>query len=406
MEENQVVEQKEITFGRIIKVAFRNWKLFTPIALVVAAGCALGIHFGYNTMKGSYSSTFSYSSVDLSQEKYADGSSFYYRNLVSSSNLNKIKASNEKYASIDIDKILDSNGISVSKDEEKKTYTIKLSYKFIKNGDVAKSFIKDIAESPLKQDADIVTNTSFDSALKSFDNAETFEEQIKYLVRQADFLASSYDAITKSANLPLSVNELATNNKEKVNILIDSNYSKNMNYRISSNGYVKSYEAQEAKNYEVTSSLLVEEKNLNTAKIDALEDEINNISSTATTAISTLSQQMESLILRNQDIQYEVDAIARKLANKGKSEAEIPGYTAFKDDLASDRSKLATYTNDYKDVLKSAYVDTAEVTYENSSITTLNGTISLLINGAISVVVGVVVGAVVNLIVDRKKLYE
>lgn len=404
MEENQVVEQKEITFGRIIKVAFRNWKLFTPIALVVAAGCALGIHFGYNTMKGSYSSTFSYSSVDLSQEKYADGSAFYYRNLVSSSNLNKIKASNEKYASIDIDKILDSNGISVSKDEEKKTYTINLSYKFIKNGDVAKSFIKDIAESPLKQDADIVTNTSFDSALKSFDNAETFEEQIKYLVRQADFLASSYDAITKSANLPLSVNELATTNKEKVNILIDSNYSKNMNYRISSNGYVKSYEAQEAKNYEVTSSLLVEEKSLNTAKIDALEDEINNLGSSA--AIATLSQQMESLILRNQDIQYEVDAIARKLANKGKSESEIPGYTAFTSDLASGRAKLAAYTNDYKDVLKSAYVDTAEVTYENSSIVKLNGTIGLLINGAISVVVGVVVGAVVNLIVDRKKLYE
>ena len=404
MEENQVVEQKEITFGRIIKVAFRNWKLFTPIALVVAAGCALSIHFGYNTMKGSYSSTFSYSSVDLSQEKYADGSAFYYRNLVSSSNLNKIKASNEKYASIDIDKILDSNGISVSNDEEKKTYTINLSYKFIKNGDVAKSFIKDIAESPLKQDADIVTNTSFDSALKSFDNAETFEEQIKYLVRQADFLASSYDAITKSANLPLSVNELATTNKEKVNILIDSNYSKNMNYRISSNGYVKSYEAQEAKNYEVTSSLLVEEKSLNTAKIDALEDEINNLGSSA--AIATLSQQMESLILRNQDIQYEVDAIARKLANKGKSESEIPGYTAFTSDLASGRAKLAAYTNDYKDVLKSAYVDTAEVTYENSSIVKLNGTIGLLINGAISVVVGVVVGAVVNLIVDRKKLYE
>jgi hypothetical protein len=177
-----------------------------------------------------------------------------------------------------------------------------------------------------------------------------------------------------------------------------------MNYRISSNGYVKSYEAQEAKNYEVTSSLLVEEKSLNTTKISALEDEINNLGSSA--AIATLSQQMESLILRNQDIQYEVDAIARKLANKGKSESEIPGYTAFTSDLASGRAKLAAYTNDYKDVLKSAYVDTAEVTYENSSIVKLNGTISLLINGAISVVVGVVVGAVVNLIVDRKKLYE
>ena len=153
-------EQKEITFGRVLKVAFSNWKVFVPVAVVVAVGAALGIKYGYNTLKGSYSSTFSYSSADLAQEKYADGSAFYYRNLISYSNLNEVKASNEKYSGIDVETILDRGGISISSSTDEKnaekTYTINLQYKYIKDGAVAKSFIKDIAESALKKDAKIV----------------------------------------------------------------------------------------------------------------------------------------------------------------------------------------------------------------------------------------------------------
>ena len=79
---------------------------------------------------------------------------------------------------------------------------------------------------------------------------------------------------------------------------------------------------------------------------------------------------------------------------------------AFKEDLQTYRSKLASATDDYKLVVKDAYINNASVTYEKSSAVTLNGTIAIYINLAISLVAGVVVGAVVNLIVDRKKLYE
>ena len=403
-------QQKEITFSRVLKVAFSNWKIFVPVAVVVAIGAALGIKFGYNTLKGSYSSTFSYSSADLAQEKYADGSAFYYRNLISYDNLNRVKAKDAKYASIDVDKILDASGISISSNSDdksgEKTYTINLQYKYIKDGAVAKSFIKAIAESALEKDAEIVENSKYDNSLVLFDEAETFEEQVKYLARQAEFLTTSYDALKQNGNLPISVTEQATANKEKVSLLIDTSFVKNMNYRITSNGFVLNYDAQEAKNYAISYDILDKEKTTNNKKIEALEEEINT-RITTDTAISSLSSQMEALILRNKDIDVELKGLSDKIANKGNTDPDfVASYNAFKEDLKLYRNKLASATDDYKSVIKGAYITDASVTYEKSSAVTLNGTIAIYINLAISLVAGVVVGAVVNLIVDRKKLYE
>ena len=396
-------EAKEITFGRVLKVAFGRWQLLVPVTLAVGAACFLGIKFGYNTMKGSYSSTFSYSSADLSQEKYADGSALDYRNLISYDNLNNIKSSDEKYSSIDIDAIREGNGIKISKDEEKKTYSVTLAYKYVKDTKIAKSFINDIASSALKKDVDIVNNNSFDSALVLFDDTDTFEKQIKYLARQASFLTSSYDTIASTAGLPISVGEQATANKEKVGLISDSSFERTMNYRISSNGYVKDYTSAEAKSLSITKDELLNEQGRNELKIQDLENEINTKISTDKITITSLSQQLESLLMRQKDIDYEVEVIERKINNEGKTPA---GYEEFVNDLKSYRSKLEDATGDYKTVLKSAYIDGATVNYEDTSITKLNGTIGTVINLAISLVAGVVVGAVVNLIVDRKKLYE
>lgn len=397
-------EEKGVTLGRVFKVAFSNWKLLVPVTAVVAVACVLGIHFGLNSYRGSYSSTFSYSSADLSKEKYADGSSFFYRNLISSTNLENIKNSDEKYSSIDVQRILDSNAITISKASEENVYTISLGYKYIKNQDIAKSFINDIASSALKKDAEIVANGSFDSSLVLFDNADTFEQQVNYLNRQSNFLVDSYKTIKENPAISTLVVNKAVANSEKVTLILGTNFVERTKLQISSNGYVKDYNSQEAKNYESTKNQLNQEKTLNEAKIAALEVEIGNISTEA--AISSFSKEVETLVFRNVDIQYEIDSIDNKLANKGKTPEEIPGYKDFVSNLVNYRAELSNAVSDYKDVLKSAYIDDAEVSFENSSIIRLNGTINIYVNIVLSLVAGVVVGAVVSLIVDCKKLYE
>ena len=394
-------EESGITLGRVLKVAFRRWKLLVPVAACVAAALILGIELILNPMRGSYSSTFSYSSYDISQGKYADGTNFYYMSLVSSNTLSAVKDSDEKYSSIDVDAILETGGISISSDTDAKKYTISLAYRYIKNASIAKSFIKDIAEYPIKKNTEIVNESGFDAALKLFDEADTFEQQVEYLAQEADFFKNNYANLS---SLDSAIKEKAEANSKKISLLIDENFVSGMKYRINKGGFVKDYNGSEAKNYETRKLQLQEEKNLNDTKITALENEINNI--TVATAISSLSAQMETLILKNEDIKYEIDGIDAKLANKGKDPATIPGYNAFVADLDYYKNTLSNAINDYREVLKFAYIDNAEVAYEKTSVMELNRTVNIYITIAGSLVAGVVVGAVVNLIVDRKKLYE
>lgn len=406
-------ENKEITFGRILKVAFSNWKLFTPVALVVALGCALGIHFGYNTLKGKYSSTFSYSSADLANDKYADGSDFFYKNLISYSNLSAIKDSDEKYASINIDNILDKNGISISaSDEGEKTYTISLGYKYIKDQKLAKSFIEAIAESALKKDAAIVNEGSYDASLKSFDNAKTFEEKVTFLNAQATYLTNEYKKLSnitsnqeqKQVSLPASALVKINDNVQTLDNLIPKTFVSQMNVRIADKGWSVEYTTAAMDLLRKKQEALTLESTSNDSRIAALEDNIIALGTSA--AVTSLGQELETLILRNEDIKVEQAGITNKLAHEGMDPASVPGHTDFVNELAGIRSDLSAAIDAYKGVLKIAYVDSAAVDYEDSSHIKLNGTIGIAINALISVAVGVVVGAAVNLIVDRKKLYE
>ena len=411
MEKGELItkEEKGVTLGKIFKVAFGRWKLFVPVAVATAAVCAVGIHFGLNPSRGKYTSTFSYSSADIAEGKYADGSTFFYQNLVSYNNLKKIQDQDSRFASIDINKLLDNNGIAITSGEEANKYTITIAYRFIKDTSLAKDFVINIANSALVEDAYIINNGKFDNSLVLFDNADSFEEQIIYLSSQADYLHKQYEYLIDSSRRSLvsistSTIEQATANNQQLSLIIPDNFVSTMNYRISKGGFVKDYDSLVAKNFDSTVTALTEEYNENEKKIAQLTDKIKEIGTSA--SISNLSYDMEKFILRNEDIQYELNAIALKKANKDKSEADIPGLTEFKNDLQRYRDQLSDAIQSYRDLLTNAYADKAEVTFENSSVITLSGTVSIYVNGAISLLIGVVVGAVVNLIVDRKKLYE
>ena len=109
-------EQKPITFGKVMKVAFGGWKLLLAITLGVAIAGTLAIQLGFNRSRGVYVSTFSYNKADLNNNMYADGSDFYYTEIVFKENLQKAIDSDEKLKSIDLDKIFNSNVLSFTKE--------------------------------------------------------------------------------------------------------------------------------------------------------------------------------------------------------------------------------------------------------------------------------------------------
>lgn len=407
-------EEKGVTLGRVFKVAFTNWKLFTPVAVCTAVACFLGINFGLNTFRGSYSSTFSYSSADLANEKYADGSDFSYLNLVSYDNLNKVKESDTKYASINIDKIVDNNAIGITKDSESETYTVTLSYKSLKDQSLAKSFIKDIAESALKKDADIVNNGTYDTSLKQYVTADTFEKKVSYLDTQSSFLRTEYKRLTntseetdtqkKSVELPATVTNKITSNLHELDLVAPTTFTTAMNSRIANYGLNTDYSDEAVDKVVSKGTDLTNEKDANQSLIDSYTATISAMGNSG--AIAELSQKVETLLLRNEAIKLELLKITKIEDNRGKTPENVTGHTDFVNDLTAAYNGLNDATTGYRNVLKAAYIDNATVNFEKTSVVELKGTVNVFINVALSLVVGVVIGGVVNLIVDRKKLYE
>ena len=404
-------KEEGVTLGRVFKVAFHRWKLLLIITLVVGVAGTLAIVFGLNKYRGNYSIAFGYSTPDLAEEKYADGSTFYYKQLITYENLNSVKESDEKYSGIDIESLTSNGDISISKESTSNNntatniYTIKIGYKYCSNYQLAKDFLMDVANTPLKKDRTIVESSGFNSSLKMYDTANTFEQQVSYLANQATDLKNSYELILKGNNISRDIQSEIQTYVAQLNILVPEDFIKELNTIIDKNGFVKDYDVQEIKNLASQKDALNEEKALNTNKINALNDEITVLQAQGA-SISVLSEEIVSLTLRNADIDYTIAGIDKRLANKGKDPSTIEGYSDFVENLAFYRSELEKSVTSYKSILNIFYIENASVAYDDSNIIKLNGTINTAIAIIISAVVGVVIGGVVNLIVDRKKLYE
>lgn len=402
-------ETKPITFGKFIRVAFGNWiRLAIAVAAVGIAG-TLAIQLGYNSASAKYTSTFSYNKSDLNQGIYADGTSFFYTEAFSKSNLTQVAKGNEKYSSIDVEKIFDSNDISYSRafDEELPIYTLNISKKYFSSYSQAQDFFEDVINYPINRDKELMNKEHFESNLIAFDNASTFESQIDFLKGHADSLVQSCTAIIENEKTGAGAKASAQSIVSSVKSIAGENYENitNLVFIVNQNGFVKDYECEEAKNYENKKVALQNEKLLNEQKIAALETEINNMNPQV--VLNTIDETIALLTQRNVDIAKEIEVIDLKISKKSdKSEAYLAAKDAFAATLVYNRNLLSACTEMYTESLAAQYNKDGGVAYAALSVITTKSSVALPVAIILSIVAGVIVGCAVNLIVDRKKFDE
>ena len=87
-EENvQYVEEQGITFGEIFK---RIWKAKLVLGITGVTTCAvvlLGVHFAYSKPSREYVSEAKLSFEGIDNDKYPNGTNFYYQSIISYENL-------------------------------------------------------------------------------------------------------------------------------------------------------------------------------------------------------------------------------------------------------------------------------------------------------------------------------
>ena len=402
-------EQKPITFGKIMKVAFGGWKLLLCVAVGVTLVGTLGIHFGYNRLKTKYVSVFTYNKADLNNGFYADGSDFYYSEIAFESNFKNVADSDEKFASINVSKMFEKGDVRLSKElvDEFPVYTLSVSGKYFSSEAQAREFFEGVVNYPVERDEELLDKTHYEKNLISFDSANTYEEQITYLIGHANTIRDSYKRMEESEKEELSVSSLAYigNNKAELDSIVGTD---NVNLSdlfliVSKNGFVKDYESSEFVNIEATRDALVSEKANNLARISNLQAALSGVSVTLT----NIDKEILALSERNAAIDVELAGIDEKIAHKDDhTAAYLAKKEVFESTLSSYREKLSQCTSSYVNVLRQSYTSTASVGFENSGVIESKGSISLPLAIVLSALAGVVAGGVVNLIVRRKMFQE
>ena len=324
-EENvQYVEEQGITFGEIFK---RIWKAKLVLGITGVTTCAvalLGVHFAYSKPSREYISEAKLSFAGINNDKYPDGTNFYYQNIISYENLAKVKDSSSEYADIDVDKIVDANGISIEQKEKttyaangqemtelmKDTFILKVKSSYFSSDTQAKHFVNDLFSQPLEVASNYYTNITYDYNLKIFDSQNTYESQISLINSQKDLLINGYNGLIENygnktvidPNTNANVN-LKDYVSEISNFFVENPVS-HLSTLLEINGYVKDASFSKVI-FEAQIEQLTKKKDDNTRKINKLTAKFQELYGTSVDILGSsaeMANQIRALISENVDL--------------------------------------------------------------------------------------------------------
>ncbi|MBR6071337.1 MAG: hypothetical protein IKP77_00715 [Acholeplasmatales bacterium] len=411
-------EDEGISLGQIFKVIFRRWKLLLIIVISILVIGILGTQLVYNKYKTSYSSTVEYVNVIGSNEDtYINNSKFNYRDIIKINTLNEVKNSDEKFSSIDVQKMVDEEDITITKNTKESstviTFTLTAKGKYFKNKEQAKLFLYKVIYTPVNDLLSLVKNANNKVYVNAYKDALDYESQIDFLQKEIELLDSKY------ANIISLYPESSVNNKSvsDYKVALENQYGKITNsskYKViedlknelTAKNYVKNFDANED---ELINNKNALEKQIedNEAVIEALEARIEKYNgsividnSKSSEALQPFTSEISRLTTENTKMQNEIDVIDAKISAQGGTELEIKTFEAK---LTSLHNNLVKSADEYTEVSIAVSTEYANLEYTGMAIET-NGALGLVIAALLFLVAGFIVGAVVNLIIDRKYL--
>ncbi len=417
----QEYEDEGISLGQIFKVIFRRWKLLLFITGVIFVVGLLGSQLIYNKLKTEYTTSVVYNAQGVNDGVYADNSQFNYRDLVKLDTLNKVKASDEKFSSIDVKTLVEKEKISIKKEivqDETKTssqivFTITASGRYFKNSDQARDYFAAILLVPVTKTIAITQDTNNTINLDAYTKSNDYGEQVNYLKAQLAYLNTKYDALIAQFGdiYPSGDNQKKLSEyRLELNSYFETHKFTELDNELTAYKFVKNFNENKTK-LEIRKASLEKQITDNQNVISKLYDymvKLNNNSEDFTTSIQSsemftpYTTQIASLTASNAAMQNEVADINKQLSNNGGDAASVQ---AFEEKLTTYYTKLNSETDTYTTVSKQVISENTSFDYTGKSIDSKGG-LSLLISILLFLVGGFVVAAIVNLILDRKYLKE
>ena len=323
MEENYV--EDGLSLGELFRVIFRRGWLVLVITVAVTIVGALAVALIINPMQTQYSMTFSYNYPNSSSQRYPDGTSFVYRDIVSQSSLETAKASDEAFAGVDIEGMYEDDGISITALTETDAdgvtvetgeYTMNVGGSYFDSSQQATQFLRTLANGPINYINSVVGNIDYAVNLTAYETSNDYETRIDYLSAQRNYLLGRYDdliaiygddyvvTVNNDSGDPDSLSAL----RSQVNRCFRTEDETDLRNDLTINGYVMDKPEYIAR-ARVQLYTLTREKRENAATIAALEQELQTLvgiyGDTAMTQYETFNEQIVNLTVRNAQIDSE-----------------------------------------------------------------------------------------------------
>lgn len=420
-------EESGIKWGAVFAVIKKRLIFIIAIAVVAALVAGLLTGFVFNAGKDTYTLSFDLKSPS-GEGSLPDGTAFSVQNLVYSGNLQKVKDSNEMFAGLDIgilssgDITITDNNRAVEGEEERPAadarYTITAKESCFDSYEQADEFMHAVAESFVTLTQEALNGRNYSAWEQSYTLAPDYDERINVLRSQYNYVLSVYDGLIATrayadfevdgytveqhraqAAGDISTRLTALGNEQSISayVLGDSN-----------NAVL--YEAKE----------LERQKQVNTAKIEALKKEIEDlltkygplISASQLDTFESFHADIASLTQRNVEID---DQLERLYTSIGYVEQEGKWVTGtgqlskapqtFTDEMEALRTRIAADTQTMSKVVSAVYsgFTAAEFRQAGAEVTS-GGTNTIFVTVAAFVVAAFAAACVFALAGYRKQV--
>lgn len=201
-------EEGGITFGEICHLIGKRIWWTLGISVIVALVASLVFAFVINRGKNDYSLTFMVEFPGVEEREYPDGTTFNFASMVYAGQLEAAKASDEAFASIDVD-AMSSNGHIVIKAETVESasgateltgvYTITVSSAYFKNSAQASDFLRAVLSQTIATVNAKMAGIDFSAGLAGYtlyNSYTAYGDRLAALIKQQETLLERYAEIT------------------------------------------------------------------------------------------------------------------------------------------------------------------------------------------------------------------
>ncbi len=206
-------EEKRLTLNKWVQgiVHYKWWVIGATLTLGVAG--ALGTRFGLNSITEKLTAGYAYNLATITDEdnveRFVDGTLFNYASIVSKANMESIKASNEQFKKIDVNKLVKNSAISVVRNVDYKTdssgnvvpesrtvsYTITAKAKFFPSKEIGKEFIEALIYSPKSSSSAAIARYNVTSYLGGSFSADSYGKRLEKIKLQIKAIANNYESL-------------------------------------------------------------------------------------------------------------------------------------------------------------------------------------------------------------------